>query len=245
VTGPGAVPANQRPADGALPPAPAGQPESSAEATPARAPGACAPESPLARRRRETALAGHTSDTATVRAGLADPEPSVRVVALGAALRAGLLDDSVLAPARRDPAPAVRARAAELAAVIGPSALPALADALADEDGRVVEAACFALGEIGAAAGAQVAALCATATDHPDALCREAAVAALGAIGERDGLATILLAASGDRPAVRRRAVLALAPFDGPEVDGALRRALEDRDWQVRQAAEDLLGVQP
>jgi len=40
---------------------------------------------------------------------------------------------------------------------------------------------------------------------------------------------------------VRRRAVLALAPFDGPEVDEALRTALEDRDWQVRQAAEDLL----
>jgi hypothetical protein len=35
--------------------------------------------------------------------------------------------------------------------------------------------------------------------------------------------------------------VLALAPFEGPDVDAALARALEDRDWQVRQAAEDLL----
>jgi HEAT repeat protein len=25
-------------------------------------------------------------------------------------------------------------------------------------------------------------------------------------------------------------------------VDAALKRGLEDRDWQVRQAAEDLLG---
>jgi hypothetical protein len=41
---------------------------------------------------------------------------------------------------------------------------------------------------------------------------------------------------------VRRRAVLALAPFDGPEVDAAIDAALEDRDWQVRQAAEDLRG---
>jgi uncharacterized membrane protein len=40
---------------------------------------------------------------------------------------------------------------------------------------------------------------------------------------------------------VRRRAVIALAPFDGPEVDDALERARTDRDWQVRQAAEDLL----
>jgi hypothetical protein len=34
--------------------------------------------------------------------------------------------------------------------------------------------------------------------------------------------------------------VLALAPFEGPEVDAALERAASDRDWQVRQAAEDL-----
>jgi HEAT repeat protein len=40
---------------------------------------------------------------------------------------------------------------------------------------------------------------------------------------------------------VRRRAVLALAPFEGPEVDAALQAATTDRDWQVRQAAEDLM----
>ncbi|MDP9440891.1 MAG: HEAT repeat domain-containing protein, partial [Actinomycetota bacterium] len=76
---------------------------------------------------------------------------------------------------------------------------------------------------------------------HPDALCREAAVAALGAIGDPAGVPAIL-AATTDKPAVRRRAVLALAPFDGPEVEAALQRALTDRDWQVRQAAEDLSG---
>jgi HEAT repeat protein len=79
------------------------------------------------------------------------------------------------------------------------------------------------------------------ARGHDDALCREAAVAALGAIGDRRGLDPVLAAASGDRPGVRRRAVVALAAFDGPEVEAALRAALEDRDWQVRQAAEDLL----
>jgi hypothetical protein len=36
--------------------------------------------------------------------------------------------------------------------------------------------------------------------------------------------------------------VLALAPFDGPDVDAAIDAALTDRDWQVRQAAEDLRG---
>ncbi len=55
----------------------------------------------------------------------------------------------------------------------------------------------------------------------------------------RVGLPAVLVACS-DRAAVRRRAVLALAPFAGDEVDAALARALDDKDWQVRQAAEDL-----
>jgi HEAT repeat protein len=65
-------------------------------------------------------------------------------------------------------------------------------------------------------------------------------VAALGAIGDPAGLPAIL-AGMSDKATVRRRAVLALAPFDGPEVLEALERARTDRDWQVRQAAEDLL----
>ncbi len=76
---------------------------------------------------------------------------------------------------------------------------------------------------------------------HRDALAREAAVAALGALGDVDAL-PVILDACRDKPAVRRRAVLALAPFDGPEVDAAIEAALTDRDWQVRQAAEDLRG---
>jgi hypothetical protein len=33
-----------------------------------------------------------------------------------------------------------------------------------------------------------------------------------------------------------------MVPFEGAEVDAALQHALTDRDWQVRQAAEDLTG---
>jgi HEAT repeat protein len=118
--------------------------------------------------------------------------------------------------------------------------------AIGDPDPRVVEAGCFALGEIGdlagmADAGTAVRALSGVGRDHPDPLCREAAVAALGAIGDPRGLPAIL-EATRDKPAVRRRAILALAPFDGPDVDAALERASQDRDWQVRQAAEDLSG---
>ena len=71
------------------------------------------------------------------------------------------------------------------------------------------------------------------AIGHDDALVREAAVAALGAIGDPAGIPAIL-AATGDKATVRRRAIIALAPFDGPEVDEALARASVDRDWQVR-----------
>ncbi|MDP8936872.1 MAG: HEAT repeat domain-containing protein, partial [Actinomycetota bacterium] len=112
---------------------------------------------------------------------------------------------------------------------------------LGDADPTVAETAAWALGEREEADPAVVDALAAMATDHADALCREAAVAALGAIGQERGLPAIL-AATGDRATVRRRAVIALAPFIGPEVDAALARARADRDWQVRQAAEDLLA---
>jgi len=49
-----------------------------------------------------------------------------------------------------------------------------------------------------------------------------------------------LVAAVMLNTAIRRRAVLALAAFEGPEVEAAIERALTDTDWQVRQAAEDL-----
>ena len=55
----------------------------------------------------------------------------------------------------------------------------------------------------------------------------------------------MVLSACDDKPAVRRRAALALAAFDGEEVEARLRLALTDRDWQVRQAAIDLVGDQP
>ncbi len=111
---------------------------------------------------------------------------------------------------------------------------------LADDDAGVVEVAAWALGERAEGNGEVVARLAELAAGHDDPLCREAAVAALGAIGDDAGLAAVL-AATSDKPAVRRRAVVALAAFEGPEVEAAIRGALNDRDWQVRQAAEDLL----
>jgi HEAT repeat protein len=189
-------------------------------------------------RRREAALAGHTGDEATARRALEDPDPGTRAVALRALARLGRLPDDHLRRALGDPAPAVRSRAVELA--VGVTEVD-LVPVLDDPDPFVAEQAAWALGERSPADARAVAALAAATGGHEDPLVREAAVAALGAMGHPDGLAAVL-AATTDKPAVRRRAVLALAAFDGPEVDAALRRALGDRDRQVRQAAEDLLG---
>jgi HEAT repeat protein len=187
-------------------------------------------------RRRAAALAGHGGDEAGARRALADPDPATRAVALGALARLGHLTDDDLRTALTDGSPAVRARAVELAA---PTAAIDLVPLLADPDAFVAEQAAWALGERPPDTHA-VAALARATQDHDDALVREAAVAALGALGDPTGLSAVL-AATTDKPAVRRRAVLALAAFDGPEVEAALRRALGDRDRQVRQAAEDLL----
>ena len=125
----------------------------------------------------------------------------------------------------------------------------ALLDLLAGDDHLVAEAAAAALGETGEDREAPadlhtVRALSKAATDHPDKLVREAAVAALGSLGHPDALAAVLVA-NDDVATVRRRAVLALAAFEGPEVERRLNAALSDRDWQVRQGAEDLLEAAP
>jgi HEAT repeat protein len=190
-------------------------------------------------RRREIAVAGHQDDPAVARSGLEDPDPSVRATAIGALERLRALEPSDLDAALHDSAIVVRRRAIEASAMRPGDQPPSLLGALADEDPTIVEAAAWASGEREPPEAGVVPVLARLVGDHPDALVREAAVAALGAIGDEEGRAAIL-GALGDKATVRRRAVLALAPFEGPDVDAALARAREDRDWQVRQAAEDL-----
>ncbi|MFV0308714.1 MAG: HEAT repeat domain-containing protein [Desertimonas sp.] len=191
------------------------------------------------------AIAGHTGDDATVRAGLGAADPTVRATALQALDRLGDLDDDTLTAGTRDPAGEVRRRAATLAARHPAIDLTTL---LGDTEPAVAEAASWACGERPSLRDGEWGALLARATAtgaDADPLVREAAVAALGALGDDVGLDAIL-AATRDRPAIRRRAVLALAPFLGVDhpragaVRAALAHAATDRDWQVRQAAEDI-----
>ncbi len=173
----------------------------------------------------------------------------MRAAALGALVHRGPPSRAadVWEHAVGDPDAAVRRRAAELAPELRRRAPrfrpdPALVALVDDRDVTVVEAAAWAFGELTDPSEVVTAALGDVAVGHTDPLAREAAVAALGARGDDEGLAAIVHACH-DIPAVRRRAVLALAPFRGSAVDAALTEALDDRDWQVRQAAEDLLGT--
>jgi HEAT repeat protein len=223
--------------------------------TPGRAP---ADDASRNDRRRAAALAGHTPDPDGARDLLADPDAGVRATALRALARIGSVTVGDVAGAWADAAPEVRRAAAEVVAAADapfeatdPDVPRLLVALLGDPEPSVVEVAAWATGEwvgrltedgLALPVPDPVAALARVTLDHPDALCREAAVAALGAIGDEAALPTIL-AATGDKATVRRRAVIALAPFDGDEVAAALERALTDRDWQVRQAAEDLLAA--
>lgn len=192
--------------------------------------------------RRDVVVAGHRGDHETALAAVHHAEPTIREAALGALERLELLDAELLSAAIGDPDVGVRRRAVELAA--GHPEVDLLG-ALHDPDDRVVEVAAWSCGEHEVVPDTVLERLIELATGASDPLVRESSAAALGAIGDPRGLPAIL-AACDDKPAVRRRAVLALAPFydvDGAgdqRVAAAVDRALNDRDWQVRQAADDL-----
>jgi HEAT repeat protein len=196
-----------------------------------------------ARRRRLVIAAGHTGRGDRARQGLGDPDADVQAAALGALARLGALTVPDIAQALSSgPAP-VRRRATDAALTVrGPGSRSMLhhllMEALGDPDPLVVVGAAWFLAERRVAAA--VDALDVVARGHDDVRCREAAVAALGAIGDPRGLAAVI-GGLDDKPTVRRRATVALAGFDDPRVETALRRSAEDRDWQVRQAADELL----
>ena len=84
-------------------------------------------------------------------------------------------------------------------------------------------------------------------TGHHEVVVRETAVAALGSLGDPAGVGAVL-AATTDVATVRRRAVLALAAFDGPRSTppsngwpktATARRGSPPRTSSTTGAAED------
>jgi HEAT repeat protein len=189
------------------------------------------------RRRFAAAAAGLGRDEPTVRGLLADRSARVRAAAITALVEMGGATADDVRRALLDPDAGVRRATCELAPLLAHADFTPLLD---DDDPAVVEAAAFAVGETGDRRACPR--LSEIARSHPDPLCRESAVAALGAIGDDAGRSAVL-AALTDTPAVRRRAVVALAAFSGPDVEAALRDRLADRDWQVRATAGEVLGI--
>lgn len=163
-----------------------------------------------------------------------------RVLALRAGAHQSLLTPAAWLTALGDPDVEVRRETLTLLAYeeIGDERIfSGIINALRDDDALVVDAAAFASGEH--LRGDAVDELIVVATGHDDARCREAAIAALGAIGDDRGRGAVL-AALEDKPPVRRRAIVALSNFEGPDIESALQRAAQDRDWQVRAAVDQL-----
>ncbi len=180
---------------------------------------------------------GFNGDVATAETGLASQHSDVRASAIRSLHRLNALTTEHLLLAIADSAPEVRRTAAEFAAPFHDVSIKHLID---DADVFVAEMAAWSLGERTPVTDDELQQLIDRATKHDEPVVREACAAALGSIGDERGLPAILNACT-DKPAVRRRAILALAPFEGEEVDAALAQALEDRDWQVRQNAEILV----
>ena len=191
-----------------------------------------------AQRRQDAALAGYRGGIATAKAAQHDPDPKVRIAALRSLGRLDATTPEQITKALNDSEPAVRIAALEIAAN---HPQPMLEHLLNDDDPMVVEAAAWALGERETATLTTIERLSQVARNHRDPLARESAVAALGAIGDDRGLPAIL-DATHDKVAVRRRAIIALAAFEGTEVTASYQRARKDRDRQVRDAVEELLG---
>jgi HEAT repeat protein len=176
----------------------------------------------------------------TITKGLHASNARQRVLALRAGARQNVLSTENWSHAFADGDVDVRREALNLFAhheLEDSSLLEQVLALLNDSDALVVDGAVFALGEHLYVPA--VDALCSVASSHEDARCRESAVAALGAIGDDRARGTILNALE-DKPPVRRRAIVALSNFEGPDIDAALEKASEDRDWQVRSAVSQL-----
>jgi len=180
------------------------------------------------------------ADTSLLTSALSSLAPRARVLALRGLARQRRLTDEHLGRALSDDADEVIHEALALLAhesELGQGLTGQLLELLGHANPLVVEAAIFAAGERELAEALEP--LIDLVLTHDDARCRESGVVALGQLAV-DEAKPAILSAMKDKPTVRRRAVVALASFEGDDIEEALDQASEDRDWQVRSAVEQL-----
>ena len=180
-----------------------------------------------------------SENTGLLRGALSHEHPRARVLAMRGLARRSELTSNEWETLVTDSDPEVRRETLAEIGTLGksPVASGRLVSLLHDEDSLVAEAAAFAIGECGVLEGE--AGLQAMLAQHEDARCRETAVVSLGLLS-RDSSRQAIIDALSDKPTVRRRAIVALASFEGKDIDDALDVAATDRDWQVRSAVEQL-----
>lgn len=188
-------------------------------------------------KRLEVIMAAYHNSPDAALIGLSDEDPRVRASSLTTLNKLGKLTDTTLSEMLADPSSLVRRRGCEISAQYRKVSLVSM---LADTNSYVVEMALWAEGEREEPTNIEI--ISKIASDHSESFVREAAIAALGAIGDERSI-DVILSAMNDRPNIRRRAVVAMASYDDQRVTDALRQACRDRDWQVRQIAEDLLEI--
>lgn len=195
---------------------------------------------PLEQRLLRASFGTDEQDGVLLIAGLEASDARQRVLALRGLVRRGEMNAARWHRVLIDESVEVRRDALEQLAHarnVDPAIVAEAVGLLEDSDALVVDAAAFALGEH--LYQPSVGALVNIATNHEDPRCRESAIASLGSIGDESSLGTII-AALQDKAPIRRRAIVALSNFEGPEVDAALEAAGDDRDWQVRAAVTQL-----
>jgi len=188
------------------------------------------------------------ADRSDLTALLADPEPflthddpELRRLAVAAATPSAEVVAAIGDMLGSDPDPAVRRECAEVLGATATGDPELLLAALGDPEAFVREAAATGLGEVGATKVVRTLETVAADPDE-DKLVREAAVASLGAIGDAAALPVLLQLVAAGPPQLRRRCVVALSVFEGPEVEDAIRAAANDRNPMVREAAEMIVG---
>ncbi len=195
---------------------------------------------------RQRLISAATEPNLSIESG----DPGIRKRAIRAAPDASTQDRlQLLTRGFADRDPRVRREAAEIAGTdttLGECTIEQLSRQVgSDIDPACREAAAFAIGECGSPDEGRC--LFGLIKNDDSSIAREAMFAAIGAIAVRhpgeldDDIDTVVRHSRHDKPAVRRRCIVALTAFDLDEARQAMLDALSDRDRYVRQTAEWIL----